>query len=48
MREMGWGIERRPTADEPDHVVVIGTKTQGKRRRLARECLWVVPPPSMR
>jgi hypothetical protein len=48
MRELGWGIERRPRADEPDHIVVIGTKTLGKRRRLARECLWVVPPPSMR
>ena len=48
VRECGWVLERRPVDDEPDHVVVIGNKTHGKRKRVARECSWAIPPPSMR
>lgn len=48
VRELGWGVERRPTLEEPDHVVVIGNKTHSKRKRVARACSWVIPPPSMR
>lgn len=48
VRELGWAVERRPTPEEPDHVVVIGNKTHGKRKRVARECSWVIPPPSVR
>lgn len=48
IRELGWVVQRRPISAEPDHVVVIGNKSPGKRRRVARECAWVIPPPSMR
>jgi hypothetical protein len=48
VRELGWVVQRRPTPEEPAHVVVIGNKTPGKRKRLARECSWAIPPPSMR
>ena len=46
--ELEWRVERSPEPDEADHVVVIGKKTHGKRKRIARECVWVVPPPPMR
>lgn len=48
IRELGWVLSRQPTPTEGDHVVVIGNKTHSKRRRVARECLWVIAPPSMR
>jgi hypothetical protein len=48
IRELGLVVQRRPLPEEPDHVVVIGHKTGGKRKRIVRECLWVIPPPSMR
>jgi hypothetical protein len=48
IRELGWIVERRPEPEEPDHVVVVGNKTQGQRKRVARECGWAIPPPSMR
>jgi hypothetical protein len=48
VRELGWVLSRQPTQDEPDHVVVFGNKTLGRRRRVARACTWVIAPPSMR
>lgn len=48
VRELGWVVRRQPTPEEPDHVVVIGNKTHGRRKRVARECSWAIPPPSMR
>ena len=48
IRALGSQVQRKPTTEEVDHVVVIGNKTPGKRKRVARECVWVIPPPSMR
>ena len=48
VRELGWGVERRPVPDEADHVVVIGAKKKSKCRQVARACTWVIPPPTMR
>jgi hypothetical protein len=48
IRDLGWWVQRRPVPEEADHVVVIGKKTKGKKRQVANECRWVIPPPSMR
>lgn len=48
IRELGWRVERDPVPDEPAHVLVHGDKTKGKMRRVAKECIWVIPPPPMR
>lgn len=48
IRALGWVVSRQPTQDESDHVVVIGNKSHARRRRVARECTWVIPPPPMR
>jgi hypothetical protein len=38
------GIARDPTPDDPNHLLVFGRKTSGRRRRWARSARWVVPP----
>jgi hypothetical protein len=48
LRELGWRVERTPRSEEPAHVHVHGDKTTGKKRRVAKECVWVIPPPPMR
>jgi hypothetical protein len=34
-----------PLADEPDHAVVIGVKTGGRKRAMAKAAVWVIRPP---
>ena len=34
-----------PQDDEPDHALVVGTKTQGRRREMAKASRWVIRPP---
>jgi hypothetical protein len=46
-RQCGQGITRDPLPEEPAHALVFGPKTKATRRRLARESVWVIPPPSM-
>jgi hypothetical protein len=43
-RECGQMIMRDPTSDQPAHALVIGHKTEGIRRRLARESRWIIEP----
>lgn len=47
-RGCGLGVVRAPEAHNPAHAVVFGTKSTKVRRRLAKECRWVVPPPPPR
>ena len=44
-RQCQQGIVRDPLSDNPAHGLVFGRKTSGVKRRLAKECRWVVPPP---
>jgi hypothetical protein len=37
----------RPLPDEPDHALVVGVKTEGKRRDLSKRAVWIVPPPAI-
>ncbi len=41
----GQRIVADPRPDEPDHVLVVGPKTQARRRAMARYCQWVIRPP---
>lgn len=43
-RSLGQLIVRDPTPEEPAHAVVVGRKTDGIKRRIAREARWVVLP----
>jgi hypothetical protein len=45
-RQRGQRIARDPRPGEPWHAVVIGKKTHSVRKQLARDCQWVVAPPS--
>jgi hypothetical protein len=45
-RACGQRVARDPTPGDPAHAIVIGRKTDGIRRRFAREARWVVPPPA--
>jgi len=45
-RECHQGIARDPLPEEPAHALVFGPKTKAVRRRLARESVWVIPPPA--
>ena len=45
-RAMGFAVAIRPAVvGEPAHAWVVGKKTQGLRKRLAKECVVVVSPP---
>jgi hypothetical protein len=44
LRSLSQIIVRDPTDKEPFHVLVVGPKTQGTRRRIAKSCRWVVEP----
>lgn len=46
-RQKGQAIVRRPLPDEPAHAEVVGKKTGSVRRALARNCEWLIPPPSL-
>ena len=35
-----------PQPDEPDHAIVVGHKTDGTRRKMAKASRWVVSPPN--
>lgn len=37
-----------PLPEEPDHVHVIGLKTDITRRQMAKSAIWVIPPPQLR
>lgn len=45
VQELGLRVERQPQPDEPCHAVVVGHKTRGTSRALAKSSKWVVPPP---
>lgn len=36
-----------PLPEEPDHVHVIGPKTDITRRQMAKSAIWVIPPPHL-
>lgn len=43
-RALGLRVAVDPQDDEPAHGIVIGKKTQGIKRKLARAAQWIVPP----
>jgi hypothetical protein len=45
LRDLGLDLRPEPVDGEPDHAVIVGRKTQGARRTLAKEARWVVRPP---
>ncbi len=42
---LGLQLVPDPLPDEPAHALVVGHKTQGTRRKMAKAARWVVPPP---
>jgi hypothetical protein len=44
-RAGGQGVVRDPTTEEPAHALVFGPKPKSLQRRLAKESVWVLPPP---
>jgi hypothetical protein len=44
VRAAELGICRDPKHDDPAHGLVLGKKTGGKQRQLARACVWTVAP----
>ena len=45
-RECGQVISRDPLPENPAHALVVGSKPESVRRRMARGSLWVVEPPA--
>ena len=45
VRECGQSIAADPLPTEPAHAVVFGPKPKSVQRRLAKQSIWVVPPP---
>lgn len=45
-REVEMIVCRDPQPDDPSHGLVVGKKTGGKKRRLARGSAWAVEPPN--
>lgn len=43
-RECSQKLVRDPLENEPAHGLVVGRKTQGTRRRLARASRWIIRP----
>lgn len=43
-RSLNQGIARRPLETEPAHAEVSGRKTDGVRKRFAREAIWIIGP----
>lgn len=43
--EMGLSVVPLPVPGEPDHAHVLGKKTGGRRRAMARCCRWLHPDP---
>ena len=43
-RECEQRITRDPTDEERAHALVFGKKTDSRRRRFAKESLWVIEP----
>lgn len=43
-RSLAQGVVRRPLPEEPAHAEVFGKKTEGVRRKFAREAVWVISP----
>src|SRR5262245_34131208 len=46
VRECSQGVVRDPLPQEPAHAFVFGPKPKSVQKRLAREAVWVIPPPS--
>lgn len=46
LTELEQEIVPDPLPDEPDHVLVIGNKTGGRLKRMSRESVWEIQPPS--
>jgi hypothetical protein len=45
LRTLGLEVVPDPTDAEPWHVLIAGNKTNGVRKKLARNSKWIVPPP---
>ena len=45
LRRCGQAIIRDPLPENPAHALVVGPKSESVRRRIARECRWIVGPP---
>ena len=48
VRRQNLSIEPFPTPEEPAHGYLVGTKTGGRKKALARAAEWVVPPPEFK
>jgi hypothetical protein len=48
LRDLSQILVRAPTNNEPYHALVVGAKTQGVRRRMAKASRWVIEPPHSR
>ena len=44
VRELGLKIVRMETPGPPGHVLVVGKKTDGVRKKLKKHCTWVKRP----
>jgi hypothetical protein len=44
LRELGLGVTRAPTDEDPDHVSIHGEKKKSVKTALARDARWVVEP----
>lgn len=44
LRELGLGVTRAPTDEDPDHVSIHGEKKKSVARALAKEAQWVFEP----
>jgi hypothetical protein len=44
LRDLGLGVTKVPTEDDPDHVSVHGEKKKSITRALAKVARWVVEP----
>jgi hypothetical protein len=42
VRKCGQSVVRDPLLEEPAHALVVGTKTDSVRKRLAKGSTWVV------
>lgn len=47
VRGCDQSIVRDPQPENPAHGLVLGKKTKGTQRKLARGASWVIPPPDI-
>lgn len=44
IRNLGLAIASQPPTDDPGHVWIVGKKTPGRQKKLARLAKWVIGP----